>query len=114
MSEQRVYGRYTCGTVRVVILTEIHKIPTEHKPIPGGREHSSPTVALGQGLDDFWEELLPLAKAWSITYVRLQLELNLLVMTLESWDGKRWTNTEEDARSDDGAIETVKDDKFDT
>jgi hypothetical protein len=41
MSEQRVYGRYTCGTVRVVILTETHKIPTEHKPIPGGRSHKT-------------------------------------------------------------------------
>ncbi|KAJ7237157.1 hypothetical protein C8J57DRAFT_1247403 [Mycena rebaudengoi] len=35
--------RYTCGTVRVVILTEIHKIPTEHKPIPGGRSHKTLT-----------------------------------------------------------------------
>ncbi|KAJ7927809.1 hypothetical protein B0H13DRAFT_1861056 [Mycena leptocephala] len=39
MSEQRVYGRFTCCTVWVVILTEIHKIPTEHKPIPGGHSH---------------------------------------------------------------------------
>ncbi|KAJ7908161.1 hypothetical protein B0H13DRAFT_1878948 [Mycena leptocephala] len=43
MSEQRGYRRYTCGTVRVVILTEIHKIPTEHKPIPGGRSHKTLT-----------------------------------------------------------------------
>ncbi|KAJ7082506.1 hypothetical protein C8R44DRAFT_753769 [Mycena epipterygia] len=48
MSEQRVYGRYTCGTVRVVILTEIHKIPTEHKPIPGGRSHKTLTDGGGR------------------------------------------------------------------
>ena len=34
-------NEYTCGTVWVVILTEIHKIPTKHKPIPGVRSHKT-------------------------------------------------------------------------
>ncbi|KAJ7879451.1 hypothetical protein B0H13DRAFT_2278852 [Mycena leptocephala] len=40
-AEQRVYGRQTSSTVRVVILTESYKMPTEHNIIPGGQSYKT-------------------------------------------------------------------------
>ncbi|KAJ7911739.1 hypothetical protein B0H13DRAFT_1875478 [Mycena leptocephala] len=40
-AEQRVYGRQTSSTVRVVILTDIYQMPTEHNIILGGRTYKT-------------------------------------------------------------------------